>query len=154
MDKSWMHLWDKCDPQFSEGIMAFKEFVKQNKPWTTTHPCPCRRYRLHHEKLSLNEIQVHLFQNGMMREYTYWTSHREEMQEASSSLYTQRRQYVYENIGSRMVEGDDYYSNPAIEILNDTFSFRDPHGGIENDSFGKDAYDKYQRLLAEAEAPI
>ncbi|CAM8944144.1 unnamed protein product [Rhodiola kirilowii] len=68
MDKSWMHLWNKCDPQFSEGFMAFIEFVKQKKPWTTyTHPCPCRRFRLHHEKLSLNEIQVHLFRNGMMR---------------------------------------------------------------------------------------
>ncbi|CAM8902303.1 unnamed protein product [Rhodiola kirilowii] len=57
-------------------------------------------------------------------------------------------------VSIRMVEVDDYYSNTAIDILNDTFPFRDPYGGIENDSFGKDAYDKYQRLLAQAEAPI
>ncbi|CAM8975186.1 unnamed protein product [Rhodiola kirilowii] len=31
MDKSWMHLWDKCDPRFSEGIIAFVEFLKQKK---------------------------------------------------------------------------------------------------------------------------
>ncbi|CAM8944461.1 unnamed protein product [Rhodiola kirilowii] len=56
---------------------------------------------------------------------------------------------------SRMIEeGDGYYFNPTIDIINDTFPFRDPHGGLENDSFGKDAYDKYQRLLAEAQAPI
>ncbi|KAL9666189.1 hypothetical protein QQ045_000513 [Rhodiola kirilowii] len=55
-----------------------------------------------------------------------------------------------------MVEdcNEGYYFNPTIEIINDTFPFRDPHGGLENDYFAKDAYDKYQRLLAEAQAPI
>ncbi|CAM8910858.1 unnamed protein product [Rhodiola kirilowii] len=54
-----------------------------------------------------------------------------------------------------MVEQCDggHYFNPTMEIVNDTFPLRDPHGGLENDSFGKDAYDKYQRLLAE-QAPI
>ncbi|CAM8904268.1 unnamed protein product [Rhodiola kirilowii] len=31
MHKSWMYLSDKCDPRFSQGIMAFLEFVKQKK---------------------------------------------------------------------------------------------------------------------------
>ncbi|CAM9000252.1 unnamed protein product [Rhodiola kirilowii] len=156
MNKSWMYLSDKCDPRFFQGIMAFLEFVKQKKTRTTTHPCPCRRCQFHHEKLSLDEIQTHLFVNGMMREYTTWTSHGEEPVEASSSLYIQRRQYVTEKNSSRMVEECDggYYFNPIIEIVNDTFPFRDPHGGLQNDSFGKDAYDKYQRLLVEAQAPI
>ncbi|CAM9000505.1 hypothetical protein QQ045_001094 [Rhodiola kirilowii] len=131
MDKSWMHLSDKCDPRFSQGIMAFLDFVKQRNPRKTTHLCPCRRCRLHHEKLSLDEIQTHLFLNGMMREYTTWTSHGEESIEAASSLYTQRRQYVMEK-NSRMVEeGDDYYFNPTMEILNDTFPFRDQHGDLK-----------------------
>ncbi|CAM8956224.1 unnamed protein product [Rhodiola kirilowii] len=77
MDKSWMYLSDKCDPRFTQGIMAFIYFVKQRKPWSTTHKCPCRRCRLHHEKLSLDEIQSHLFRNGIMQEYTTWTSHGE-----------------------------------------------------------------------------
>ncbi|CAM8883023.1 unnamed protein product [Rhodiola kirilowii] len=154
MDTSWMHLSNKCDLRFYQGIMAFLDFVKQRNPRTTTHLCPCRHCRLHHEKLSLNEIQTHLFLNGMMQEYTTWTSHGEEPTEASSSLYTQRRQYVMEK-NSRMVEeGDDYYFNPTMEILNDTFPFRDQHGGLENYCFAKDAYDKYQRLLDEAQAPI
>ncbi|CAM8953492.1 unnamed protein product [Rhodiola kirilowii] len=41
MDKSWMNLLDKCDPRFGQGILAFINFVKQNKPRSTTHKCPC-----------------------------------------------------------------------------------------------------------------
>ncbi|CAM8975409.1 unnamed protein product [Rhodiola kirilowii] len=154
MDKSWMYLPDKCDTWLSQEIMAFLEFVKQKKP-RTTHSCPCRRCRLHHEKLSLDEIQLHLFRNGTMREYTTWTFHGEEPQEASSSLYTQRRQYVMEKSSVWMVEEGDggYYFNPTIEILHDTFPFRDPRGDLENGYLGKDAYDRYQRLVAEAQAP-
>ncbi|CAM8975164.1 unnamed protein product [Rhodiola kirilowii] len=92
MDKSWMYLSDKCDPRFTQGIMAFIDFVKQHKPFSTTHKCPCRRCRLHHEKLSLDEIQTHLFRNGIMQEYTTWTSHGEE--QCSSSLYAERLQHV------------------------------------------------------------
>ncbi|KAL9658978.1 hypothetical protein QQ045_024032 [Rhodiola kirilowii] len=50
MDKSWMNLADKCDPRFAQGIVAFINFVKQNKPRSTTHKCPCKRCRLHHER--------------------------------------------------------------------------------------------------------
>ncbi|CAM8963196.1 unnamed protein product [Rhodiola kirilowii] len=61
MDKSWMHLSEKCDPRFVKGIMDFVNFVQQNKPRSTTHKCPCKRCRLQHEKLPLDEFQTHLF---------------------------------------------------------------------------------------------
>ncbi|CAM8909761.1 unnamed protein product [Rhodiola kirilowii] len=151
MDKSWMLLSDKCDPRFAQGITAFIEFVKQKTPWTTTHPCPCRCCRLHRVKLSLDEIYTHLFINGMMREYTTWTSHGEEaLEEASSSLYTQRKQYVMEKSRGRVEDG--YYFNPTIDILNDAFPFR--YGDCDNEYFGKDAFDKYQRLITETQTPI
>ncbi|CAM8949985.1 unnamed protein product [Rhodiola kirilowii] len=156
MDKSWMHLSDKCDPRFTQGMMAFIDFVKQHKPWSNTHKCLCRRCRLHHEKLSLDKIQRHLYRNGIMQEYTTWTSHGEEP-EASSSLYTQRRQHVMEKSrGTVDEECDAYYMNPTIEMLNDAFpNFRDPHDeDLEDEYLGKDAYDKYQRLLAEAQTPM
>ncbi|CAM8917110.1 unnamed protein product [Rhodiola kirilowii] len=89
MDKSWINLSDKCDPRFAQEIVAFINFVKQNKPRSTTHKCPCKRCRLHHERLSLDEIQTHLFCNGIMQDYTTWTFHGEVEPEASSSLYTQ-----------------------------------------------------------------
>ncbi|KAL9691603.1 hypothetical protein QQ045_012028 [Rhodiola kirilowii] len=86
----------------------------------------------------------------MMREYTTWTSHGEEPHEASSSSYTQQRQYIMEK--SRGTVEDGYYFNPSTDILNDAFPFRD--GDHENEYFGKDAYDKYQRLRVEARTPI
>ncbi|CAM8982970.1 unnamed protein product [Rhodiola kirilowii] len=156
MDKSWMYLSDKCDPRFTQGIMAFIDFVKQRKPFSTTHKCPCRRCRLHHEKLSLDEIQTHLFRNGIMQEYTTWTSHGEE--QCSSSLYAERLQHVMEKSRATTVdeESDAYYMDPTMEMLNNAFpNFPDPHDeDLENEYLGKDAYDKYQRLLAEAQTPI
>ncbi|CAM8929746.1 unnamed protein product [Rhodiola kirilowii] len=153
MDKSWMCLSDKCDTRFIKGIMDFVKFVKQNKPRSTTHKCPCRRCRLQHEKLPLDEIQTHLFSNGIMQEYTIWTYHGEQS-EASSSVYTIRREYVMEKSHGNIGEGDSYYTNPTIEMLNDAFPFHDAHEELEDDFFGKDAYEKYEKLLVEAQTPI
>ncbi|CAM8932792.1 unnamed protein product [Rhodiola kirilowii] len=153
MDKSWMCLSDKCDPRFMKGIMDFVKFVKLNKPRSTMHKCPCRRCRLQHVKLPLDEIQTHLFSNGIMQEYKIWTYHGEQS-EASSSVYTERRDYVMERSRGKIGGGDSYYTNPTIEMLNDAFPFHDAHEEIEDDFFGKDAYEKYEKLLAEAQTPI
>ncbi|CAM8951262.1 unnamed protein product [Rhodiola kirilowii] len=135
MDKCWMYLSDKCDMRTIKGIMDFVNFVKQNKPRSTTHKCPCRRCRLQHTKLPLDEIRTHLFNNGIMQEYTTWTYHGEES-EASSLVYAQRRQFVLEKSrGSTIGEGDSYYMNPTIELLNDAFPFHDTHKDLENNFF-------------------
>ncbi|CAM8975640.1 unnamed protein product [Rhodiola kirilowii] len=154
MDKTWMNLSDKCDPRFAQGITNFVNFVKQKKPRRTTHKCPCRRCRLHHAKLSLDEIQTHLFRNGIMQDYTTWTSHGEVENDASSSIYTQRQQYVMEKSCGTVEESGAYYMDPTIEMLNDAFPFPEPQDDIETEYLGKEAYDKYQRLLAEAHTPI
>ncbi|CAM8962396.1 unnamed protein product [Rhodiola kirilowii] len=154
MDKSWMCLSDKCDPRFIKGIMDFVNFMKVNKPRSTTYKCPCKRCRLQHAKLPLDEIRTHLFSNGIMQEYTTRTYHGEES-EASSSVYAKRRQFVMEKSRESIIgESDSYYMNPTIEMLNDAFPFPDTHEDLENDIFGKDAYEKYEKLLAEAHTPI
>ncbi|CAM8975732.1 unnamed protein product [Rhodiola kirilowii] len=154
MYKSWMNLLNKCDPRFGQGILAFINFVKQNKPRSTTHKCPCRRCRLHHGRLSLDEIQRHLFVNGIMQEYTTWTFHGEVEPEASSSLYTQRHQYIMEKNHGTVEENDAYYMDPTIEMLNDAFPNSEAHEDIENDYLGKETYDKYQTLLKEAQTHV
>ncbi|CAM8953846.1 unnamed protein product [Rhodiola kirilowii] len=154
MDKSWMNLLDKCDPRFGQGILAFINFVKQNKPWSTTHKCPCRRCRLHHGRLSLDEIQKHLFVNGIMQDYTTWNFHGEVEPEASSSLYTQRHQYIMEKSHGTVEENGAYYMDPTIEMLNDAFPNSEAHEDIENDYLGKETYDKYQTLLKEAQTSV
>ncbi|CAM8918521.1 unnamed protein product [Rhodiola kirilowii] len=96
------------------------------------------------------------YRNGIMQEYTTWTSHGEE--QGSSSLYAERLQHVMEKSRATTVdeESDAYYMDPTIEMLNDAFpNFPDPHDeDLENEYLGKDGYDKYQRLLAEAQTPI
>ncbi|CAM8934817.1 unnamed protein product [Rhodiola kirilowii] len=154
MDKTWINLSDKCDPRFAQGITNFVNFVKQKKPRRTTHKCPCRRCRFHHEKLSLDEIQTHLFRNGIMQDYTTWTSHGEVEEDASTSIYTQRQHYVMEKSCGTVEESGAYYMDPTIEMLNDAFPFPEPQDDIENEYLGKEAYDKYQRLLAEAHTTI
>ncbi|CAM8978946.1 unnamed protein product [Rhodiola kirilowii] len=156
MDTSWMNLSDKCDPRFAEGITAFINFVKQHKPRRTTHKCPCRRCRLHHEMLSLDEIQTHLFRYGIMQDYTTWTLHGEVDADASSSLYMpQRQQYVMEKSCGTIEASGSYYMDSTLEMLNDAFPFAESHEeDVENDNMGKEAYNKYQRLLAEAHTPI
>lgn len=152
MDKSWMYLSDKCDPRFAQGITSFLNFVKEKNPRTTRHRCPCRRCRLHHSKLTLDEIRSHLFQYSMMQDYTTWTWHGEEQPECSSSFIDQRQQYVLENTCGRVNASDSYYRDPTFEMLNDAFPLAEEE--YENASLGKDAYEKYERLLAEAQTPI
>ncbi|KAL9690719.1 hypothetical protein QQ045_011127 [Rhodiola kirilowii] len=113
MDKNWMNLSDKCDSRFAEGITAFINFVKQHKPQKTTHKCPCRRCRLHHAMLSLDEIQTHLFRYGIMQDYTTSTCHGEVDADASSSLYTQRQQYVMEKSCGTVEASGAYYMDPT-----------------------------------------
>ncbi|CAM8978147.1 unnamed protein product [Rhodiola kirilowii] len=75
MDKSWMKL-KRYDPHYFDGINNFIAFVRPNRP-EITYLCPCRCCRLHHIKLTLDEMYAHLIHNGMMPDYTTWTSHGE-----------------------------------------------------------------------------
>ncbi|CAM8948072.1 unnamed protein product [Rhodiola kirilowii] len=149
MDKSWMKL-KRYDPRYFDGINNFIAFVRQNRP-EITHLCPCRRCRLHHRKLTLDKIYAHLIQNGMMPDYTTWTS----LGEARSgpSIYTLRQQYIIEKSQESMSCNstcDTCPTNPAMDILNDAFPFRDMYqmADVIEDSMGKDAFEKYTQLLS------
>ncbi|CAM8959931.1 unnamed protein product [Rhodiola kirilowii] len=90
MDKGWVKL-ARGDPQYFDGIKIFIEFVRQNKP-DSTHWCPCTRCRLHHRKLTLDDMYAHLLKNGMMLDYTTWTLHGEV--HSGPSIYMLRQQYL------------------------------------------------------------
>ncbi|CAM8889878.1 unnamed protein product [Rhodiola kirilowii] len=155
MDKSCMKL-KRYDPRYFDGINNFIAFVRQNRP-EITHLCLCRRCRLHHRKLTLDEIYAHLIQNGMMPDYTTWTSHGEAR--SGPSIYTLRQQYIIEKSQESMSCNstcDTCPTNPAMDILNDAFPFRDMYqmADVIEDSMGKDAFEKYTQLLSEAQTPI
>ncbi|CAM8940430.1 unnamed protein product [Rhodiola kirilowii] len=155
MDKSWMKL-QRYDKRYFDGINNFIDFVRQNRP-ETTHLCPCTRCRLHHRRLSLDQMYAHLIQNGMMMDYTTWTEHGEVR--TNPSIYMLRQQYIMEKSQgntSRNSGCDTCPTNPTLDILNDAFPFRDMHQMTDDvdDSLGKDAYEKYSHLLSEAQTHI
>ncbi|CAM8945008.1 unnamed protein product [Rhodiola kirilowii] len=140
MDKSWLQL-PRCETRYYEGIDNFVEFVKQNKE-ELTYPCPCRMCKMHKGGTTLAEMHHHLIVNGMMSDYTTWLLHGE------------RESFNFQN-----GEGtSSHYMNSTMDLLHDTFHHN--YGtdmmneDVELDTFGKDAYEKYCRLLVEAQRPL
>ncbi|CAM8928535.1 unnamed protein product [Rhodiola kirilowii] len=164
MDKSWIGL-ERCDERYIRGIGDFIEFVKHNK-LEALHLCPCRRCKLHNRirLVTLDEMHGHLILNGMMRDYVTWTSHGEVS--SGPSVYMLRQQYVLDRsgeTGSSSGTRGAYNTNPSMEILSDAFPFRDMYGmgaqGMDedvahDDPIVKEAYEKYHRLLSEAQTPL
>ncbi|CAM8923714.1 unnamed protein product [Rhodiola kirilowii] len=164
MDKSSIEM-ERGSKAYYEGIINFIEFVKENRGGHPTHICPCRRCKLRKvPKIALDEIRAHLIYYGMKRDYIIWTSHGEV--DDRPSLYTQRRDYLLQRNeeSSSQYSSANHYVNPTMEMLDDAFPFRENfETGVDdddmmnednNDPFGKEAYDKYHRLVAEAQTPI
>ncbi|CAM8947796.1 unnamed protein product [Rhodiola kirilowii] len=151
MDKSWIKL-PRCEKLYYEGIDSFVEFVKQNKA-ELTYPCPCRKCKLHKGGTTSKEMHRHLILYGMMSEYTTWTLHGEfEHHHLQNDEGTSSDQ-----------SGGLHNMNPTMELLHNTFPFGDRYGTSENDTINdcvqydylrKDAYEKYCRLVAEAQRPL
>ncbi|CAM8883118.1 unnamed protein product [Rhodiola kirilowii] len=151
MDKSWLQL-QRCETRYYEGIDNFVEFVKQNKE-ELTYPCPCRKCKLHKGGTTSGEMHKHLIVNGMMSDYTTWLLHGE------------REELNFQNGEGTSSKGcgGSHYMNSTMDLLHDTFHFGDRHEtfgthmmneDVELDSFGKDAYEKYYKLLVEAQRPL
>ncbi|CAM8902812.1 unnamed protein product [Rhodiola kirilowii] len=151
MDKSWLQL-PRCETHYYEGIDKFVEFVKQNKE-DLTYPCPCRKCKLHKGGITSAEMHQYLIVNGMMSDYTTWLLHGE------------REEFISQNGEGTSSHGSGglHYMNSTMDFLHDTFHFGDRHGtfgthmmneDVELDSAGKDAYEKYCRLLVEAQRPL
>ncbi|CAM8965036.1 unnamed protein product [Rhodiola kirilowii] len=164
MDKSWIEM-ERGSKAYYEGILNFIEFVKENRGGHPTHICPCRCCKLRNvPKIALDEIRVHLIYYGMKRDCIIWTSHGEV--DDRPSLYTQRREYLIlqrNEESSSQYSSANHYVNPTMETLDDAFPFRENfETGVDdddmmnednNDPFGKEAYDKYHKLVAEAQTP-
>ncbi|KAL9679437.1 hypothetical protein QQ045_017299 [Rhodiola kirilowii] len=115
------------------------------------HLCPCTRSRLHNRKLTLNEMYAHLIFNGMMLDYTTWTSQGEVC--TDPSIYTLWKHYIMEKSQGNMSRNSSYdtcLKNPTMDILNDAFPFQDMYEitDVVEDSRGKDACEKYTQLLS------
>ena len=170
-DKSWIH--ESCgrsDKRYLDGILAFCNFAasKKGRDEPKLYKCPCEKCLLQWVPLPLDDMYTHLWQNGFMKTYTIWKEHGESAD--IPSLYDQRQHILEEREGascSAFVSNDVVPDSVTREILYDTFPFLDRWAMEDNangpgdafvddvlDPIAKDAFEKYNRLLAEAQTPV
>ncbi|GJU33080.1 retrovirus-related pol polyprotein from transposon TNT 1-94 [Tanacetum coccineum] len=86
MDKSWMGT-NRTNKSYVDGVAAFIDYavhnlqkmgnidLRVNKQYLLM-PCPCTKC-LNHIEHKVEEVQFHLFRNGIDLSYTNWTRHGE-----------------------------------------------------------------------------
>ncbi|GKA79720.1 retrovirus-related pol polyprotein from transposon TNT 1-94 [Tanacetum coccineum] len=86
MDKSWMGT-NRTNTSYIDGVAAFIDYAVHtlqkmsniDPPGNKQHlimPCPCTKC-LNHIKHKVEEVQFHLFKNGIDLSYTKWSKHGE-----------------------------------------------------------------------------
>ena len=167
MDKSWIGL-SRGDPRYLDGIRNFCNFASEHckfpKNVKKLFKCPCQTCLLQWQRLSLEDMHTHLRWNGFMSGYTTWIEHGESLD--IPSLYD-RRQQIFEQTASCSTDVPPGDMDATAAILYDAFPFLDrfnlgEDGDGMNDAFvdddldpiAKDAYEKYNRLLLEAQTPL
>ena len=101
------------------------------------------------QRVTLDEIYIHLTNVGIMESYTVWNLH-SEIPETPSQW----------QVNSQAEQNRASSSNPAIDFVQDDFPFRESydHAGVDNafhtDPIAKENLMSYQRLLDEAVTPL
>ena len=125
MDKSWIHLKNRIDPKYVEGMDTFLEFAYSQQGVNNRIRCPCNKCRNTCYKYK-SDIRHHLLHNGFLKTYDkIWANHGEvsNMTSESSNLYqdSASKEYNFE-------EGD------IIGMVHDVFGF------INMDAIGNDQH--------------
>ncbi|GKF85077.1 retrovirus-related pol polyprotein from transposon TNT 1-94, partial [Tanacetum coccineum] len=151
MDKSWMGT-NRTNRSYIDGVAAFIDYAVHNlqkmrnidPPGNKQHlimPCPCTKC-LNHIEHKVEEVQFHLFKNGIDLSYIKWTSHGEKYEPSISALKPV-------NATTKFVDYTDFASDipidsPAtVEMVNAT-----------KDNFDEDDLVKFQELLLDVEKPL
>ncbi|XP_042950382.1 uncharacterized protein LOC122282501 [Carya illinoinensis] len=88
MDKNWMHVPNRfTSAEYSEGVNKLLIMARAHAPESTTFRCPCRRCR-NNLFLPINEVEDHLFMNGIDPSYTHWIFHGEGESWSVNSSYS------------------------------------------------------------------
>ncbi|GJR14196.1 putative transposon, En/Spm-like protein [Tanacetum coccineum] len=151
MDKSWMgtNRTNKC---YVDGVAAFIDYVVHNlqkmgnidlrvNKQHLLMPCPCTKY-LNHIEHKVEEVQFHLFRNGIDLSYAIWTRHGEKDEPSISAPKPVNA--TTEFVDDMHFASDIPTDGPAIvEMVNAT-----------KDNFYEDDLVKFQELLLGAEKPL
>ncbi|GJV76577.1 putative transposase-associated domain-containing protein [Tanacetum coccineum] len=151
MDKSWMGT-NRTNKSYVDGVAAFVDYAVHNlqkmgniDPRVNKQhllmPCPCTKC-LNHIDHKVEEVQFHLFRNGINLSYTNWTKHGEKDEPSISAPKPV-------NATTKFVDDTNFASDipidgPAtVEMVNAT-----------KDNFDEDDLVKFQELLLDAEKPL
>ncbi|GJR55000.1 retrovirus-related pol polyprotein from transposon TNT 1-94 [Tanacetum coccineum] len=104
-------------------------------------PCPCTKC-LNHIKHNVEEVQFHLFKNGIDLSYTKWSKHGENDEPSISAPKPVNA--TTEFVDDKYFASDIPTDGPAtVEMVNAT-----------KDNFNEDDLVKFQELLLDAEKPL
>ncbi|XP_050387393.1 uncharacterized protein LOC126803675 [Argentina anserina] len=160
MDKRWMQ-YDRGNPEYQQGILDFLLFVLEHAEGRNVHKCPC--VECHNTKwMTIYEIHEHLNTRRIMRSYTTWNMHGETL-DHEPTMEEIRAGYFQHASSSRGSIGP--HVDPSMDIVQDAFpSFASRHEDeVVYDTTDADHafshvhngdYDKYNRLIAEAQTPL
>ncbi|GJU39154.1 putative ribonuclease H-like domain-containing protein [Tanacetum coccineum] len=151
MDKSWMGT-NRTNKSYVDGVAAFIDYAVHNlqkmgnidlrvNKQHLLMPCPCTKC-LNHIEHKVEEVQFHLFRNGIDLSYTKWNKHGEKDEPSISAPKPV-------NATTEFVDDTDFAldiptDGPAtVEMVNAT-----------KDNFDEDDLVKFQELLLDAEKPL
>lgn len=152
MDKSWMARARNTKP-YRDGVAAFLEYAVSNlkvlRNITTQSnkhikiPCPCTKCVNHFSHL-VEEVDHHLFTNGIDQTYTNWIKHgEEEEQPKNMNSYNDYAIYSSDYVDStHCPTGVPTDASETLEMVKAT-----------EENFIDDP-DKFQKLLEDAEKPL
>ncbi|GJT44481.1 putative reverse transcriptase domain-containing protein [Tanacetum coccineum] len=151
MDKSWMGT-NRTNKSYLYGVAAFIDYAVHNlqkmgkidlrvNKQHLLMPCPCTKC-LNHIKHKVEEVQFHLFRNGIDLSYTNWTRHGEKDEPSISAPEPV-------NATTEFVDDTDF----ALDILTDGPTTVEMVNATK-DNFDEDDLVKFQELLLDAEKPL
>lgn len=153
-DRSWVRLY-KGDPAFRVGALEFIKFARENSSSNNgLYPCPCIKCKNMGEHLDEEDIYMHLMCNGMKPTYTVWDKHGETIGPNSQHWYTLERRGRGTSLNYEYGQSSSQVGDPVVELLNDAFPFREPHGSNVPQYVEQEAMASYQRLIGETSIPL
>lgn len=139
LDKSWMDIGNRLDPNYIRGVETFLDFAFQHTKSGNLIYCPCRKC-FNGRLKTRDEVREDLIVSGILRGYTYWDFHGEdrhattgseddeleldnevECDEIDELIADTFPEFNHENVGDRRYETDTTSStvpqNEAERIL-------------------------------------
>ncbi|KAI8568409.1 hypothetical protein RHMOL_Rhmol02G0197000 [Rhododendron molle] len=117
MDKSWIHIKNRLDPAYVQGVESFIECAYANKLLEAKICCPCKKcVNLKFE--TRTGVKEHIIINGFDTKYTRWTYH-EELSASSS--------------GSAMdVNHESDFMDDMVGLVHDAFGIPRQEGDLSD----------------------